>query len=103
MPARAEADELGRIAHVGPPLAILPLEPGQVDQHGLRGRLAGQRRERGYALHAVDHRGLHHGTGHGLACQMSAAHSAMVRSLENLPELATVRMALRTQASESAE
>src|SRR6266536_3583134 len=78
-----------------------PLEPGQVDQHGLRGRLAGQRRDRSHAVHAVDHRGLHHGTGHGLACEMSAAHSAMVRSLENLPELATVRMALRTQASES--
>ena len=32
---------------------------------------------------------------------MSAAYSAMVRSLENLPELATLRIALRAQASGS--
>jgi hypothetical protein len=33
---------------------------------------------------------------------MSAAYSAMVRSLENLPELATLRMALWAQPSGSA-
>src|SRR6266849_5514815 len=33
---------------------------------------------------------------------MSAAYSVMVRSLENLPELATFRMALRAHSSESA-
>src|SRR5206468_3470635 len=33
-------------------------------------------------------------TGHGFAPQMSAAYSAMVRSLENFPEAATFRMAL---------
>ena len=32
-------------------------------------------------------------TGHGLASQISAAYSTMVRSLENLPEAATFRMA----------
>ena len=36
-----------------------------------------------------------YGTGHGLASQISAAYSAMVRSLENLPEAATFRIALR--------
>ena len=101
MPARPEADELGRVAHVGRPLVVLPLEPGQVDQHGLRGGLAGQRRDRDRPLRPV-HRALHHDTGHGLTRQMSAAYSAMVRSLENLPELATFRMALRAQPSESA-
>jgi hypothetical protein len=38
-------------------------------------------------------------TGQGFACQMSAAYSAMVRSLENLPEWPTLRIALRAQAS----
>src|SRR5712692_1667134 len=102
MSARAEADELGRIAHVGLPLVVLALEPGQVDQHGLRGRLAGQWGDRGRLLRVVHHRGLHYDTGHGLTCQMSAAYSAMVRSLENFPELATFRMALRAHASGSA-
>src|SRR5215472_9478933 len=38
-------------------------------------------------------------SGHGCACQMSLAYSAMVRSLENLPEWPTLRIALRAQAS----
>jgi hypothetical protein len=33
---------------------------------------------------------------------MSAAYSAIVRSLENVPELATFRIAMRVQASRSA-
>ena len=41
-------------------------------------------------------------TGHGFASQISAAYSAMVRSLENFPEPATFRMTLRAQASGSA-
>src|SRR5215475_1286184 len=52
-------------------------------------------------VHLVNHCGLHHDTGHGFTCQMSAAYSAIVRSLENFPELATFRMALRVQASGS--
>ena len=36
-----------------------------------------------------------YGTGHGVAFQMSAAYSAMVRSLENFPEPATFKIALR--------
>ena len=45
---------------------------------------------------------LSYGTGHGFAFQISAAYSAMVRSLENFPELATFKIALRAQASRSA-
>src|SRR4051794_2263320 len=39
--------------------------------------------------------GTPYATGQGLACQISAAYCAMVRSLENFPEPATLRMALR--------
>jgi hypothetical protein len=42
---------------------------------------------------------LVYGTGHAFAFQISLAYSAIVRSLENLPELATFRMALRVQVS----
>ena len=42
-------------------------------------------------------RPVRYGTGQGFACQISAAYSAIVRSLENLPELATFRIALRAQ------
>src|SRR3974390_1425906 len=38
-------------------------------------------------------------TGHGFTSQISAAYSAMVRSLENFPEPATLRIAVRAQAS----
>src|SRR5262249_25574648 len=41
-------------------------------------------------------------TGQGLACQMPVAYSAMVRSLENLPELATLAITLLVQRSGSA-
>ena len=96
--AGPEADELGRIPHIGLPLVVLPLESRQIDDHGRRRRLPGQRGNRGSLLpivQLVDHRGLHHDTGHGLTCQISAAYSAIVRSLENFPELATFRIALR--------
>src|SRR4029077_718221 len=46
--------------------------------------------------------GTRYCNGHGLAFQISAAYSAMVRSLENLPEPATFKMALRDQPSVSA-
>ena len=42
--------------------------------------------------------GFPHATGHGLACQISLAYSAIVRSLENFPDAATFRIALRAQA-----
>ncbi len=41
-------------------------------------------------------------TGQAFAFQISVAYSEIVRSLENLPELATLRIALRDQASGSA-
>src|SRR5215471_21221730 len=99
MAAGAEADELRRIVHLRLALVVLPLEPGQVDQDGQRGRFASQRRDVSGLFHVVDHRRFHHDTGQGLTCQMSAAYSAIVRSLENLPELATFRMAVRAHAS----
>ncbi len=40
-------------------------------------------------------------TGQGFAPQISAAYWAMVRSLENFPEPATLRTALRVHARES--
>ena len=45
---------------------------------------------------------VHQGTGHGFTSQISAAYSAMVRSLENLPELATFKMTLRAHPHGSA-
>ena len=43
-----------------------------------------------------------HSIGHGLTLQISLAYSEMVRSLENFPEAATFKIALRVQPSESA-
>src|SRR5262245_53765838 len=102
MAAGAEADDLGRIVHLGLPLVVLALEPREIDDQGGRRGLAGQRRDLGRFLRVVDHRGLHYATGHGFTCQMPAAYSAIVRSLENLPELATFRMALCAQPFGSA-
>src|SRR5262249_51800995 len=48
------------------------------------------------------HDALLYDTGAGRAPQMSAAYSAMVRALENLPEQATLMTALRAQPSRSA-
>src|SRR3989441_12963211 len=45
---------------------------------------------------------LLHSTGHRFAFQMSAAYSALVRSLENFPEPATFKIALRAHPSKSA-
>src|SRR5882672_8077367 len=52
--------------------------------------------------HVLSCRVVVYGTGHGFTPQISAAYSAMVRSLENLPELAMFRMALRAHACGSA-
>src|SRR5207247_7677405 len=102
MAARAEADDLRGVVHLRPALVVFPLEPDQIDQHGRRRWLASQRGNRGGLFHVGDHRRLHHDTGHGFTCQMSDAYSAIVRSLENFPELATFRIALRAHASRSA-
>ena len=42
VPAGAEADQLVRIFHVGAALVVLPFELGQIDQHLLWGRFAGE-------------------------------------------------------------
>ena len=44
----------------------------------------------------------YYGTGHGLAFQISAAYWAIVRSLENFPDPAIFKIALRAHASSSA-
>src|SRR5262245_52000334 len=92
MAARTEADDLRGIVHLRLALVVFALEPAQVDEHGRRGWFARQR-----GNHHV-----HHDTGHGFTCQISDAYSAIVRSLENLPEPATFRIALRAQAARSA-
>src|SRR5215831_17449770 len=102
MAACAEADDLRRIVHLRPALVVLLLEPSQVHEHGHRRRLAGQRRDDLGFSRIVDHRRLHHDTEQGFTCQMSDAYSAIVRSLENFPEPATLRMALRAHAAGSA-
>src|SRR5262249_27548564 len=102
MAARAEADDLRRIVHLRLAVVVLPLEPREVHEHGRGRRPAGQRRNDVAFLHIVDHRRLHHDTGHGFTCQMSAAYSAIVRSLENLPEPAMFMIALRAHAARSA-
>jgi hypothetical protein len=85
MPAGAEAHELVGIANVRLAFVILPLEPGEVDQHLLWSRPASQGRYGPGFLYLVDHRHLRYSSGHAFACQISAAYSAIVRSLENFP------------------
>ena len=46
MSAGAEADQLVRISHVGAALVVLPFELGQIDQHLLWSRFAGERGNR---------------------------------------------------------
>jgi len=45
--------------------------------------------------------GFRYDTGHGFMFQMPAAYSAMVRSLENFPELATFKIAFCAHPSGS--
>ena len=66
---------------IGPAFEVLSFQTGHIDQHLLRRRLARQRRNR-----RLD-RWRFYDTGHGFTFQISAAYSAMVRSLENFPEL----------------
>src|SRR5437868_10149560 len=53
---------------------------------------------RGILLTDID---IPHPTGHGSAFQMPVAYSAMVRSLENFPDAAMFKIALRCQACAS--
>lgn len=67
------------------------LQSRELDEHLLPSRWAGERLARLPT----------YGTGQGFACQISAAYCAIVRSLENLPEPATLRIALRAHALRS--
>jgi hypothetical protein len=95
VPAGAEPDHLVGIRNVWPALEVPALEPGEVDQHLLWRRPAG---ERGNACAAA----CLYDSGHGFTPQMPDAYSAILRSLENLPEPATFRMAFRVHSSEFA-
>jgi hypothetical protein len=88
MPASAEDDQLVWIVEIRPTFEIFPLKAGQIDQHLLGRRLAGEQRNR-HRLYSP------YGTAQGLACQISAAYWAIVRSLENLPDPAIFKIALR--------
>ena len=55
-------------------------------------RLPRERADRGHGYVTIQ----------GFAFQIPAAYSAIVRSLENLPDAATLRMAFRAQPSRSA-
>ena len=46
VPAGPEADLLGGIVGIRPALQVVAFQPGEIDQQFLRGRLAGERRER---------------------------------------------------------
>ncbi len=93
--AGSEPHHLLGIAQVRTALEILALEPCRVDQHLSWRGPAGERRD-------ARARVCLQRTGQGFTPQMPDAYSAMVRSLENFPEPATFRMALRAQACGSA-
>src|SRR5208337_3324566 len=69
----------------------IPREYAEVDAH----LIDGGAQRRGSANRS-------YGMGHAFTFQMSAAYSAIVRSLENFPELATFRIALCAHAPGSA-
>ena len=100
MAAGAEADQLIGIAYVGTAFKVLLLQALYIYQHFLRSRFACERRNR-FASYDCFRLG-YYAIGHGSTFQISAAYSAIVRSLENFPELATFRIALRAHASGSA-
>src|SRR6185295_5532773 len=99
MSAGSEAYHLAWVIQIGPALEIIAFEAGQVHQDLFGSRLTCQRRDRcQFAFLWVSFLD----TGHGFTPQMSSAYSAMVRSLENFPELATFKIALRDQPAGSA-
>jgi hypothetical protein len=95
VPVRAETHHLFGVTEIRTPLEIFAFEPAGSINIVLRRWLARQWRNilGGVCLYC---------TGHGFTPQMPDAYSAMVRSVENLPEPATFRMAFRAQARGSA-
>ena len=94
MPAGAETDPLFGIIEIGLAFEIFAFEACRIDQHLLGRRFAGKGRN-GHPpilFMAPDMASL---------SRFRAAYSAIVRSLENFPEPATFRMALRAHASAS--
>src|ERR1700757_888654 len=98
MSTGSETDHLVWIAQIGPALKIITLQPGGVDEHLFGRGTAGERRDLLVILRFTWRRLSSYRTGQGFTSQMSAAYSAIVRSLENLPELATFRIALRAHS-----
>ncbi len=97
----AKADQLTGIMQVGTTREVLFLQASHVHQQLLRSRLASERRDCCFARFG-SYQPSCYGTGHGCTFQISAAYSAIVRSLENFPELATLRIALRAHSPGSA-
>src|SRR5262249_43288702 len=103
------------ICEVGAALVIIPFKPRQVYQHFLWCRLAGEGRKRHAFVFFVVHdlKGFlrpaswanslirRYETGQAWTFQIAFEYSAMVRSLENLPEPATFKMVLRAHAGVS--
>src|SRR5690349_18384559 len=84
-----------------PPCAVPPGEHSR-HRHGalfilLRNSVANNNSPRAHACIASTLFAVFYVTGHGAASQISDAYWAIVRSLENLPEAATFRIALRDQ------
>ena len=96
MAAGAEADHLVRVDHIGPALEIFAFKPGDVDQASPSAPACRPAARCSGIAHVF------YSTGHGFTPQISLAYSAIVRSLENFPDAATFRMALRAHSSGSA-
>lgn len=94
------------VAHRGTPEKIRPLgQPaGLSSRTSVRGgrplARASRHEERSSSRHSFTLTMSRYDTGHGSTFQMSVAYSLIVRSLENLPELAIFRIALRAQSSD---
>src|SRR5262249_55064400 len=95
MPGGPEHHPLRGHGHIGPPLVIGVDEHGDVDEDRCGGGLSCERADLGHVSAAYF-------TTQGFASQMWDAYSAIVRSLENFPDPATLRMAFRAQPSGSA-
>ena len=102
MSAGSEVDQLRWVIYIGRVVKISSLKPSDIDEHITRSLFACQRRKHRDPVLSLSGIRSCYRIGQGLACQISAAYSAIVRSLENCPELAMLRIALRAQPSGSA-
>ncbi len=95
MPGGPEHDPLRGHGRIRLSLVVSIDEARDVDEDRRGSGLSGERADLGHVASVYF-------TTQGLAFQISAAYSLMVRSLENFPDPATLRMALRAQPSGSA-